>query len=402
MKVPKQGQRRSGQGVAVPALGKPKDVVFDAPTYPWMQGKSGAPSSRVDTTMSRRMQTICGEQDDKLSVPRDSALELTEGKKPPLKFTKYGDLLGEMDPKEAEEMCSEPMMGRIPQMLGVSPENLYMADESDPSDTSDTFKRAARIIGALEGSGRVPGGKRLPKGSCGYEISGVMQVFRKQKYILTQSFGLNTLWTTKEGVNEILRSMSSDVSETLLHSFVTELIREDVAEDIIHLGLDACGLIPGAGEICDITNVVLYARKREWLNAVLSLISVIPEIGDLIGKGGKLALWFEKVAPKAAKTIAKHGPEVVNGIRTLKNLIRSNRQAVDSLLDDAESAPLISQYVPEMRQALDAFAGKARPPQIGEVTTAAAAVGYTLPLGNDRDDYTVENRRGRRKAKRIK
>lgn len=277
MKVPKQGQRRSGQGVAVPALGKPNDVVFDAPTNPWLQGKSGAPSSRVDTTMSRRMQTTYGEDEETWTPGQEG-------------------LLTRLVHEIVQESCL----------------------------------RAWPLQEAEGGSGTI--------------------------------------------------------------------------DSIVHLGLDACGLIPGAGEICDVANVVLYARKGEWLNAVLSLISVIPEVGDLIGKGGKLALWFEKVAPRTAGAIAKHGPDVAKAIRTLKTMIRSNRQAIDSLLDDAESSSFLAQYVPEMRQALDAFAGKAKLAQtVGEVATVGAVAGYTLPLGGDAENpKSRKSRRTKRKNREVK
>jgi hypothetical protein len=126
-------------------------------------------------------------------------------------------------------------------------------------------------------------------------------------------------------------------------------------ENLLHLGLDLCGLIPGLGELCDTTNVVLYARRGEWLNASLSLISINPEIGDLVGKGGKLLLWLEKLSPRAATFAAKYGPDVVNGIRQLKALLHENRQIIEMIFSEAEASEQLRGYVPQMREALQAF-----------------------------------------------
>tara|TARA_R110000751_G_scaffold45637_1_gene103393 strand:- start:1108 stop:1608 length:501 start_codon:yes stop_codon:yes gene_type:complete len=54
-----------------------------------------------------------------------------------------------------------------------------------------------------------------------------------------------------------------------------------------HLALDALGLIPGPGEAADLANALWYAKEGEYLNSAFSLISMIPEVGDLVGKGAK-------------------------------------------------------------------------------------------------------------------
>lgn len=48
------------------------------------------------------------------------------------------------------------------------------------------------------------------------------------------------------------------------------------------------GLVPGFGEAADVANAVWYVAEAKYLDAGLSLISVIPVVGDVIGKGGKL------------------------------------------------------------------------------------------------------------------
>jgi hypothetical protein len=71
-------------------------------------------------------------------------------------------------------------------------------------------------------------------------------------------------------------------------------------KDIGHGALDVAGLIPGVGEAADLANAVWYTAEGDYLNAGLSLVSVIPVVGDVIGKGGKLAT---KLGPDAAAKV---------------------------------------------------------------------------------------------------
>lgn len=71
-------------------------------------------------------------------------------------------------------------------------------------------------------------------------------------------------------------------------------------KDIGHGALDVAGLIPGVGEAADLANAAWYAAEGDYLNAGLSLVSVIPVVGDVIGKGGKLAT---KLGPDAAAKV---------------------------------------------------------------------------------------------------
>lgn len=72
--------------------------------------------------------------------------------------------------------------------------------------------------------------------------------------------------------------------------------------DIGHGALDLVGFVPGWGEAADLANAGWYAAKGEYLNAGLSLISVVPVIGDIVGKGGKLVA---RLGPDAAARILK-------------------------------------------------------------------------------------------------
>ena len=59
--------------------------------------------------------------------------------------------------------------------------------------------------------------------------------------------------------------------------------------DVGHGLLDVAGLVPVYGEAADVGNAAWYASEGRHLEAGLSLISCVPVVGDVIGKGGKLA-----------------------------------------------------------------------------------------------------------------
>jgi len=100
-------------------------------------------------------------------------------------------------------------------------------------------------------------------------------------------------------------------------------IAEDSAIDTVgHVALDVAGLIPGYGEPADLANALWYAKKGQYLNSALSLISLIPEIGDALGKGtkylGKSSSFIAKLIAKHGPTVAKYWPKIVKGIKQLK------------------------------------------------------------------------------------
>jgi len=127
--------------------------------------------------------------------------------------------------------------------------------------------------------------------------------------------------------------------------------------DLGHLALDLAGLIPVIGEAADFSNAVWYISDGKYLLAALSLISMIPELGDAIGKGSKALAWLAKTAPDAAELIAKHGPEVADIIRMIRMVIRENRDLIDRAFQKLEEREEIKEHIPKVREALDAFSG---------------------------------------------
>ena len=88
--------------------------------------------------------------------------------------------------------------------------------------------------------------------------------------------------------------------------------------DIGHAGLDVVGLVPGIGEGADLANAIWYAKNGEYLSSALSVISMIPEIGDLVGKGTK---YLSKVG-RLEKLVAKYGPKIAKYWDKAKEIIQ--------------------------------------------------------------------------------
>ena len=70
--------------------------------------------------------------------------------------------------------------------------------------------------------------------------------------------------------------------------------------DGVQAGLDIAGLIPGVGEIADGVNALISLGRGDVAGATLSATSMLPIVGDAIGKGGKIA-----------RAAIKHGDEVL-------------------------------------------------------------------------------------------
>lgn len=111
------------------------------------------------------------------------------------------------------------------------------------------------------------------------------------------------------------------------------------AIDGVQFGLDILGFIPGYGEVADLANAVIYAKRGDWTNAALSLISMIPEIGDVFGKGGRIALFLEKMiskggrSAKIAEKIMTYAPKVMDIAKKGFKKYKDNKEAVDAAFE---------------------------------------------------------------------
>lgn len=76
--------------------------------------------------------------------------------------------------------------------------------------------------------------------------------------------------------------------------------RENVL-DWSQAALNAIGLIPGLGEAADLANIGISSWRKDPVGVILSAISMIPTIGDIIGKSAKVFIWATKKGLKSIK-----------------------------------------------------------------------------------------------------
>ena len=85
--------------------------------------------------------------------------------------------------------------------------------------------------------------------------------------------------------------------------------------DGVQAGLDIAGLVPGVGELADGVNALISLGRGDVAGAALSATSMLPIVGDAIGKGGKIA-----------RAAIKHGDEIVEGTKDSARIIKNARQ----------------------------------------------------------------------------
>ena len=153
-----------------------------------------------------------------------------------------------------------------------------------------------------------------------------------------------------------------------------QMVKEGTWSDVGHAALDVASLatfwVPGLNIPFDLTNTLWYAEEGDWLNAAFSLISCIPEAGELaklpkiagwISKGSKALKELGTVGKFAERGIGKVGTAIATAapkIAEAKTLIQQNQDKVNEVLDAAAKNEKLAQYVPKIRESLMAFTGQ--------------------------------------------
>lgn len=131
------------------------------------------------------------------------------------------------------------------------------------------------------------------------------------------------------------------------------ITEENALQTAGHVILDIAGLIPGWGEPADLANALWYAEDEQYLNSALSLISMVPELGDAIGKGmkylgGRGGKVSHRLMVKSSDAIAKYWPKIVKMIEGMEDW-RPYAKILDQTVKD-----LLARYQEEFSEPSEA------------------------------------------------
>ncbi len=92
----------------------------------------------------------------------------------------------------------------------------------------------------------------------------------------------------------------------------------DTALDVVQVGLDVVGLIPGLGEIADGINGLISLARGDYAGAALSFAAMIPFAGwaATAGKWGRRAVNAADAVSDVAGAVARHGDEAASVVNT--------------------------------------------------------------------------------------
>jgi len=148
------------------------------------------------------------------------------------------------------------------------------------------------------------------------------------------------------------------------------ILEEGKISDAGHIILDLAGLgfdfAGGQGAWFDAINALWYAAEKNYLYAGLSLISAIPFIGDVVGKGGKYLVASSKIGAKGTK-VGSHAikaggamasPKTVKMLKQVKGFLKLPKvqKQMGDIFNKASENEKLAPHVAEMEKALKEFA----------------------------------------------
>jgi hypothetical protein len=117
--------------------------------------------------------------------------------------------------------------------------------------------------------------------------------------------------------------------------------KEILEEDLLGLALNAIGFIPGFGEAADLAQAYRLFKKGDYLSAALSIVSLVPEIGDITGKGGKVLVWLNQNMPKTAEAFKNAAPVV----KTLATALKTHEAKLKPLFMKLKDNEKVKEFI---------------------------------------------------------
>ena len=125
---------------------------------------------------------------------------------------------------------------------------------------------------------------------------------------IVKGLKISPSWVDETIYQPILEPVVSDINKYIYKPLANKTDAWlDKYGEWVHNALDVVGFIPGVGDIADGLNGLVYLAEGRYIEAGISLVSMIPLVGDL-GKVGKWGVKLgeeviEEAAEKAAKEI---------------------------------------------------------------------------------------------------
>tara|TARA_R110002074_G_scaffold245811_7_gene417781 strand:- start:6854 stop:7600 length:747 start_codon:yes stop_codon:yes gene_type:complete len=115
-----------------------------------------------------------------------------------------------------------------------------------------------------------------------------------------------------------------------------------LAGKIGHTALDIIGAVTplegtGIAQAADLLNALWYAKEGRYFLTAVSLISLLPLVGDVLGKGTKIGIWLAKTFPKGYKAAVKYGDEVVIAVKNLQKQAKRHAGALKKMAKGVEN-----------------------------------------------------------------
>lgn len=173
-------------------------------------------------------------------------------------------------------------------------------------------------------------------------VEGTAGFFKKTKDTLTDFFG-----KVAEKIKQVYEKIAAGVQSLIdtikenKDKILNGLKQVGIAVlDTVQFALDILGLVPGFGEIADALNAIIYALRKDYVNAGLSLAACIPFAG-WAATGGKIVSKITKFFGKidvskvidtikdAGSTVIKYGEQAVDFIAKKGNEVWSHIGRID-------------------------------------------------------------------------
>ena len=187
----------------------------------------------------------------------------------------------------------------------------------------------------------------------------------------------------------IFEPIVKDISQYIYQPLVRESKKAwDEHGEWVHGALDAVGFIPGLGEIADGVNGVIYLVEGRKLEAALSIMALIPVVGDM-GKAGKwtIELGQEIVDTVVEKTVKEFAGDAIE--KAAKSLVEESAQKA---LKESSKSLITEQSIRTALDLVSVIPGAATSATTvkslislakGQVIEAAVSAAALIPLVGD-------------------